>query len=693
MAIKSKLLSVALNTVTGNQAITGVGFQPDFIIGMASDMTATGGAANQNMCMFASKGSAQGLSSSWGMFDSQTSNAGASNYINQSTPMFRIYTGDALILSANLVSIDADGLTINILTAPSAAYILHILAFQDDSAGAIQFVAGNIDCNTVVGNQDVTGLGFNSPDLVMFIQGYARTTAGGAGSGNLSPNASIGFAAGGTQAAIAYYEQHGANPGNTKRAFRSDRCFHMEGSSTLLSFSYVAGITDGFRINIATTAGATYRITYFALKGVSAKVLNVVSSTGTGPVAVMGAGFTPSATIALTVGTTVETLQDNARMGIGFATATARIGIAAASLDNILGSSNVSEKYTNTAALIDLAANHGSPTDTNRWDVDSLDSDGLTYNHEVADGAATKLAFLVIGPASSSNQTLTPTGIASSAVFGTTNVFSGSQAQTISPIGIVSAAAFGVPVIGSAKILQPSGIKSSDSREVELTGTFDDVAFNSQFTQYKVELVNGPDPRSAFFAFGTSVFLFTPVVAPGDYLAKLSLSNSTGSVLANTVTFPITVTNFGKPAIVVGGGGGAHVLQPVGIASSESFGNVFVNMAIVPTGIASLAAFGTPTMALGGQSIIPAGIPSSEAFGTVDILNHQVLLPVAIPSSEEFGNTTVVFEGGQVINIQGIETSEAFGTTTMSIPVTPPTWPPIQDPHTVWTRIAPGKEG
>lgn len=696
MAIKAKLLSVALNTVTGNQAITGVGFQPEVVMGLLTDLTGSTGAANQNVCFFGTKSSTKGCMSAISGQDSVVSDFGAANFFNNA-PGIRIVDPDSVtIVSANLVSVDSDGITINIVTAPAAGFLLHLLCLQDDTGNAIQTAMGSFTCNTSPGNQDITGLGFDSPDCVIFHQAYARTAGGtGTGTGNLTNQTCVGFTDGTNQAASYIYQSHGANPSNTKRGFRSDRCFHQEGqSSTLLSLSYVQGITDGFRVNINTTSGTAWTVTYIALKGINAKVINHTSSTGTGTTSITGAGFSPSAILGIESGVQVETVQDNSRMSIGFATSpTARANVSVAALDNILNTSNVSEKLSTTSFLIDLTANHGSPTDANRWDIQSIDSDGFTYDHEVADGGAILMAFLMLGVATAGNQTVTPTGIATSVAFGTPNVFTGSQAQTINPTGIPSSVAFGTPVVGGAKIVQPVGIPSGDYHVVEVTGTFDDTAFDPQFTQYKVELIDGPDPRSIFGAFGTSLFVFTPAVAPGDYTVRLSLSNADGSVTSNVVTTTLTIGGVGRPTIIVGGGGGASIIQPPGIPSSELFGNPFINMEVLPTGIATSEAFGSPTIVTGGLAVGPVGIPSSEAFGNPTIISDQLLFIVGIPSSEDFGIPQVTFEGGQILNIEGIETSEQFGTVTVTVPAPGPQWPPITDPDTVWTRIPPGREG
>lgn len=700
MAIKAKLISVALNTVTGNQAITGAGFAPEVAFGMIMDLTGFSGASGHQFNLFAFKSTTKGITSSFSSEDGVSGiDTGCTNYFNNN-PGFRIINQDAVTLvSGTFVSFDSDGVTINIATAPPTGYLLHLLCLQDDTGNAIQSAMSSFNVNTTVGDQDVTGLGFDNPDCVIFLQSFKRTPGGnGTGSSNLTIEGCIGFAAGGNQAAAYIFEGHGSNPTNTKRGFRSDRCFHQEGqTSTIMSVSYVQGITDGFRINVASASGTVYVIEYIALKGLAAKVLNVVSSTTTGTTGVTGAGFSPSAIIGITAGTPVETVQDNARWSIGLATGpTARVDSSLASLDNLMGPgvpTNVSEKLSNVSLLTDLVANHGSPTDLNRWDLASVDSDGFTYDHEVADGSAGKLAFLLLGAAAATNQTVQPTGIASAEAFGTVNVFTGASAQTIVLTGIPSAEAFGVPIVSQIKIIQPTGIKSSDNRIVEAIGTFDDTAFDPQFTQYKVELVNGPDPRSMFAAFGTSIFTFTPEVAPGDYLVKLSLSNAAGTVLANTQTFPLTVGNVGKPTIFVGGGGGPTIIQVTGISSAESFGNVSLNMQLLPTGIASSEAFGSPTMVTGGLAILPTSIPSAEAFGVPTIRTDILIFPVPIPSAEAFGVPQLVLEGDQVLTLVGIETAEQFGTVTISIPVAPPTWPAITDPDTVWTRIPPGREG
>lgn len=74
-------------------------------------------------------------------------------------------------------------------------------------------------------------------------------------------------------------------------------------------------------------------------------------------------------------------------------------------------------------------------------------------------------------------------------------------------------------------------------------------------------------------------------------------------------------------------------LLPTGIASAEAFGTPSLGQAItISTGIASAEAFGVPSLA---QAIEVAGIPSAEAFGipTIEALGLD-LSPAVVPQPD-----------------------------------------------------------
>jgi len=103
-------------------------------------------------------------------------------------------------------------------------------------------------------------------------------------------------------------------------------------------------------------------------------------------------------------------------------------------------------------------------------------------------------------------------------------------------------------------------------------------------------------------------------------------------------------------------------LFPSAIASLEAFGSptvILVGTYIYPTGIASLEAFGNPTVLPGAVILQPSAIPSAEALGSPQL--NLKLFAQSIPTAEAFG-TPLVIPGAVIIQPSGIASLEAFGT-------------------------------
>jgi len=106
--------------------------------------------------------------------------------------------------------------------------------------------------------------------------------------------------------------------------------------------------------------------------------------------------------------------------------------------------------------------------------------------------------------------------------------------------------------------------------------------------------------------------------------------------------------------------GGVVDIAPTGISSAEIFGVSVVTAApiqdIDPTGIASVEIFGTAVLTV-ASNITPTGLASTEAFGsaalTIDIV------PTGIASTEAFGAASL----GLDIPATGIASAETFGAT------------------------------
>jgi hypothetical protein len=89
---------------------------------------------------------------------------------------------------------------------------------------------------------------------------------------------------------------------------------------------------------------------------------------------------------------------------------------------------------------------------------------------------------------------------------------------------------------------------------------------------------------------------------------------------------------------------------------------------VSPSGIASTAAFGTPTLTTGEVTVSPSGISSTVAFGspTVDAPTAGTVSPTGISGTVVFGSPTIT-TGSVTVSPTGIASTAAFGTPSVLI--------------------------
>lgn len=115
------------------------------------------------------------------------------------------------------------------------------------------------------------------------------------------------------------------------------------------------------------------------------------------------------------------------------------------------------------------------------------------------------------------------------------------------------------------------------------------------------------------------------------------------------------------------------VVLPTGIASAQAMGSPTIvrgTLSVAPTGIASGQAMGTPTIVRGALLVHPTGIASAQAMGTPTIVRGALSVsPTGIASTQAFGVPTIV-RGTLLVHPTGIGSSEAFGTPLIVEPIT-----------------------
>ena len=383
----SKAGSFSGNNATGNQSITGVGFQPKVVL-FRYNMQGTDASMGD-----ASIGFGVGVSSSDRRVGGNYSNSGLTTSSqaawNQSS--YVIYTpggGNR----ADFVSMDSDGFTINWVAASEMA--VTYLALGGDAITNVKTGAGS--AKTTTGTQAYTGVGFQPTALIVWAGKFAQNPMDSASNGN----GLFGFATSSSaRGMVAWRNLNNSNPQGAKRRQSTQRI--LSTTTTFTEADFVSFDSDGFTLNFTTAGGAADVFYYLAIRGPQVKVSSFNQATSTGNQSITGAGFTPKAAIMMSandVSANNDAAQAHARISFGWATGTSeRASWWLGETDNV--SPTVASRNLDRTKLIKMMTEGASPTVQAAADHVSFDSDGQTINWTTADATARQIIVLWIGNA------------------------------------------------------------------------------------------------------------------------------------------------------------------------------------------------------------------------------------------------------------------------------------------------------
>ncbi|MGH9922556.1 MAG: PKD domain-containing protein, partial [Nitrososphaerales archaeon] len=226
-----------------SQTISGLGFQPKALILFSDGSAVNGIQEHYNFAIGFSDGTNSRslvLHSDDNSILSQAGRAGG-------TRVLRLLSNGNPTVSAEatLTSFNADGFTLNWVTNDASATKIHYIALGGSNLTNVR--VNHFLANTVAGNQNVTGIGFQ-PDFLMFIN--PRTTNAGNWQA-VHAFAGLGFAKSATEeGAIAVLSEDLSDPMDTYRWQKADRSIltltpcsgAIEAVAELVSM-----ISDGFR--------------------------------------------------------------------------------------------------------------------------------------------------------------------------------------------------------------------------------------------------------------------------------------------------------------------------------------------------------------------------------------------------------------------------------------------------------------
>lgn len=386
MAIQWKIGSFGAKTTTGNQAYTGVGFQPQVVLfvihaGDTSGDNAFSGNDAHGIGVAVSSTerwafSSQGANTSFPFVCKCGSSATKALLLD--------WVSGSTLIEAGLVSQDSDGFTLNYTTVDGIARRVFYLAL----AGLSGVKAGIVTIPTSGSTVSVTGVGFQ-PDALIFIANGETSL----GTGKAHSRWGIGFAdsalnqvassavAGDGDTAAGYNWRNGAVILDTNSSGTQSTRVNLQSMDS-----------SGFTLSVADSPGAAADVGYIALDGVRSFVGTDTEKTSNGTQAKTGVGFQPKLLLFHTAQATASGGGSNAYGSFGISDGTTHkntwYGQGSTGI-----SANTDTYHASGAAIAHRFSvgneNHGDATVT-------MDSDGYTATWSNTDGTAREHAFLAL---------------------------------------------------------------------------------------------------------------------------------------------------------------------------------------------------------------------------------------------------------------------------------------------------------
>jgi hypothetical protein len=384
--VNAKAGNFTTNTVTGNQAITGLGFTPKAVIFFGLKISA----ARESGGFF---GCATGSANRWcSSYDTDDFGDVVAAKFSGTRCLQEIDPTGVLYMDADFVSLDADGFTVNITTAINPGVPIYYLALGGAEMSA---QAGTFNSNTATGNQSKTGVGFQ-PNGVIFGIGPKNTTDAAV---TTFMELGIGWGISSTKRDATTFMTDDAVTTDSQSILRATECILNITIALAIdeAADFVSNDTDGFTINWTTKSVTAIKIGYLALGGALQLARGTFTSpAATGNVAYKGTGFNPVAELFISRGKVAATTAvADSKQSIGVATsATARASTAFSDQDNVDSSSNPDGAVSTTKAITHIG---NTTTVTAAADLVSQNADGFTLNWTTADATARDHAYLAFG--------------------------------------------------------------------------------------------------------------------------------------------------------------------------------------------------------------------------------------------------------------------------------------------------------
>jgi hypothetical protein len=422
---------------TGDQVITGIGFQPKayilFLMANNADDTPStnGGAAKgSRMSIGMVDNSGNEFCTSSGEEDDISGNGDVGRRMSTSAVLcnFDVQLSQVDLGQASHVSMDSDGFTINKGTAftDPTTPIVHYIAF----GGNIQTTVDIVDlANSVGSSWDETNPGFE-PDLVLtsYVGNHDDSDAASSNDDNSlsfgwAINPSIQAANNQYSVMMASRESGGGTHSFTEMSNQYAGLSHKDGARDT-AYEINTFDSQGFSVTTRTAAATdggggdtpTEEMGYLAIDfGNNPEIYSTTRTArlDTNDDVVTGAGFQP--TFLLGIGgaeaTAFNTEYSGGSLAVGFTNGTHTYAFSGW-VDDITGNTDTASRLTNTQFW---SANLDGPTETIEYEAtfDSFDPDGWTIDYNDASGSAFQQAYLAIRAVPTNGDLVQPNSAAS----------------------------------------------------------------------------------------------------------------------------------------------------------------------------------------------------------------------------------------------------------------------------------------
>jgi hypothetical protein len=386
MALLSKAGSFTRAGAAGNQAITGIGFQPKLVFLFESSGSESAGGSGARFTIGAATGASNVFTTSTRSRDavgtSDTAHIQVSDKIWTEVDISTLTATN----SATFVSMDSDGFTVSWSGAFGGT--VEYFALGGDSLEAL---VSYFDMNGSTGNQSVTGVGFQ-PKAVLFFNCIENTTEGPADNTQMM----IGCGVSSTERwSMSFWDDDGAGTMISSDRITASKCIaRYNDSAAVVEADLVSLDSDGFTINITTALAC--RMQFIALGGaINVKAGITQQPSAAGDVSESGFGFQPSCAIFAGVGaSSLDTITAAPRPNWGVVDSSlAEIQMALSIRDNHTTSA-VRKVVTQGNAISKIAI--ASTTIEAQAQMQSFDSDGMTLNWSAANATQSRHGFLAL---------------------------------------------------------------------------------------------------------------------------------------------------------------------------------------------------------------------------------------------------------------------------------------------------------